>query len=116
MCTYVVVCVSCFVVEGVISSITSPEATCAARVVALAGEPLLTVAAVTTVTAEQVVSLRGWLRLVFPQLPTTTARMVRARPPRVIARVLGRVPENTFKMASLPQNGSTTREYNTEGD
>ena len=64
----------CFV-ERKISSTTSRKATCAARVVALAGEPLL------------ILSLRSSPGMLFPQLPTTTARVVRVRPRRVRTRV-----------------------------
>ena len=65
----------CFILEDEISSTMSLRATCSARVVALAGEPLL------------IMSLRGSPGMLFPQLPTTTARVVRARPRRVRTRV-----------------------------
>jgi len=63
----------CFV-EKRISSTTLLRATGAARMVALAGEPFL------------ILSLRGSPGMLFPQLPSTTARVVRARPRRVRTR------------------------------
>ena len=63
----------CFV-EKRISSTTLRKATGAARMVALAGEPFL------------ILSLRGSPGMLFPQLPSTTARVVRARPRRVRTR------------------------------
>ena len=76
ICTCVVLLslLFCFV-ERKISSTTSHKATCAARVVALADEQLL------------ILSLRSSPGMLSPQLPTTTARVVRARPRRVRTRV-----------------------------
>ena len=76
MCTCVVLLLLLFCfVERRISSTTLRRATGAARMVALAGEPFL------------ILSLRGSPGMLFPQLPTTTARVVRARPRRVRTRV-----------------------------
>ena len=96
----------CFILEGEISSTRSLWATCAARVVALASEPLL------------IMSLRGSPRMLFPQLPSTTARVVRARPPRVRTRVVASVAAVTTVTAQqvLPYRGRARGEKNSYED
>ena len=96
----------CFILEGEISSTTSLWATCAARVVALASGPLL------------IMSLRSSPRLLFPQLPSTTARVVRARPRRVRTRVVAIVAAVTTVTAQqvLPYRGRARGEKNSYED
>ena len=96
----------CFILEKEISSTPSLNARCAARVVALAGEQLL------------IMSLRGSPRTLFPQLPSTTARVVRARPRRVRTRVVAIVAAVTTVTAlqDLPKQGRARGEKDSYED